>query len=304
MSTYSQLGHSQRYTEDGICRFRYQSWALLFIPLLTLLFVLSHAVSVKAAPSIAIFSSAPNTFQHVHFKANASISFAPSLLPVMAMEVGSTTVDSTFLSGEPAAVRASLLVTAMVEPPTFRLVSQEWASGEIKLSGSAVSGSAVQITVDAQPLITAAVTYEGGWSTAFTVTDSGDHLLTVDALAADGSVLASSAPITLTILALPTVTPEGVTAESQPADDAALIEVITPTAVAEVALAAPPDDKTTAFLEVITPTAVAEVSAALSADVTKTLTLFVPAFAMNAGTIPLSGAAEAGSTVQDRKSVV
>lgn len=97
----------------------------------------------------------------------------------------------------------SAIVTAptLTSPKTGDIV----ASGDLTLSGAGAPGSKVQIVVDGEVVGPTDVEADGTWLFPVTL-EAGEHVLTVQALEADGNVTAESEAVTVTAEA-PTVKP-------------------------------------------------------------------------------------------------
>jgi len=86
-------------------------------------------------------------------------------------------------------------------PPTMNLPAggAELEAGELVLTGTGVPGSDVQLVVDGQVAGTTEVGDDGTWSLEISLTEPGDHELTVQNLDASGAVVAEAEAVTLSL---------------------------------------------------------------------------------------------------------
>ncbi len=109
-----------------------------------------------------------------------------------------------------------------VQAPTLNLPAggAELEAGVLALTGTGEPGSEAQVLVDGQVVSTTQVGNDGTWSQEVTLTEAGEHELTVQTLDTSGTVVAEAEPVSVS-LALPAVEVQAPTL-NLPAGDAEL----------------------------------------------------------------------------------
>lgn len=84
-------------------------------------------------------------------------------------------------------------------PPTLDLPTGALEAGNLALTGTGEPGSQVQVLVDGQVTGAVQVGADGKWSLGISVTEAGDHELTMQTLDAGGQMVAEAEPVTLSL---------------------------------------------------------------------------------------------------------
>jgi len=189
----------------------------------------------------------------------------PSLTPTTQQAVAIQTETATLttiptladLPSDSNATNASLAESALAIDP-LGLLAGAVPAGDVIINGHGVPGSQVQIQVNGQSHGRANVNATGSWTLIVPLAEPGDYVITAQALAADGAVLATTQRIvmiagavdTATLTPTVTIAPSAtVTLSPQPTATATQRAVSTSTATNTATNTVPPTATVTATVQ-------------------------------------------------------
>ena len=153
----------------------------------------------------------------------------PVATPTVTPTETATRVLASTLPGGAAAVPTSILpggaVAAEETVPILAIPSGGVITGATVLSGTGAPGGSVRVLVDGKEATRAEVDVSGVWTMTVPSLPAGDHQVQVEALDDAGEVIAKSAPVAVTVMAVGKPTP-------MPTKPPAATPTVTPTETA------------------------------------------------------------------------